>query len=225
MAQILQATAGLGPYGLGDEGGFFQFKLGAHQSTGPYEGIQNRVCYTSPYSPYNYGGITRGGVCFQMYASHFRGGKAVIPFIVTSGSHSKRRTIVALDAEKQLYYIYGSNTSGTDATVTMDLNALDVSSGTPVTIQRVDAYNTGQITEMLTLDASKVLSFSAPDLTAFLVTVPKGESALIKTVIEPTDDTMQNVADTVIHGSETTMKVSLHHSAQPSAEPGSCVLM
>jgi len=90
---------------------------------------------------------------------------------------------------------------------------LDVSAGAPVTIQRVDAYNTGQITEKLNLDGSKKTpSFSVPDNTAYLVIVRKGSSVLTETVIEPTDDTMQNVADTVIHGSETTMNVSLHHN-------------
>jgi hypothetical protein len=210
MAQIMQATACNGGNGLGNEGGFFQFKIGAPVSTTPAEGIQNRVCYLSNQSPNNYGGITRGGACFQLYAKHFRDSKQIVPFDVIAGIDPKNRTIAALDEEKQQYYIYGSTLLETVDNIEIDLNALDVNAGTQVTIQRVDAFNTGQITEVLTLNTTKKLSLTVSGMNAYLVTVPKANSAATKAIIYPTDDTMLSVADKLIHGAEVTMNVSIN---------------
>ncbi len=213
MAQIMQATGGHGANGLGDEGGFFQFKIGAPVSSIPAEGIQNRVCYLSSHAPNNYGGITRGGACFQLYAKHFRDGKKIVPFDVVAGNDPKNRTIAVLDEEKSLYYIYGSTILETIDKIEINLNALDVKAGAPVTIQRVDALNTGQITEVLTLDATKKLSFSVSGMNAFLLTVPMGNFAVSKTVISPTDDTMLSVTDKIVHGAETKMNVSINSTS------------
>jgi hypothetical protein len=210
-AQILQSTATLGPAGLGDEGGFFLFKLGARDDTTLT--LQNRTAYVSNLGDYNYGGVTRGGACFQMYARHFRGGHPLLGYTVTSGSSAKRRVAAVLDEQRRAYYVYWSNVSGTSATAVLDLSALDVQPGAPVTVARVDTNNTGQITDYLAVDADKNLAFSAPDSSAFLVWVPKTNSAATVTSQAPTDDTYLVVGEgTGNHGAEPTMKVCLHHS-------------
>lgn len=210
-AQIYQATAA----SLGDEGGFFVFKLGAAVTwvDPPYSGVWNHYCYASREEPHNYGGITRGGASLQMYTRNFRGGKAVVPFEVISGEDDRRRVIAAVDEPLGTYHIYGSNVVGVDDTVTLDLNALDVLAGGPVTIQRVDAHNMGQITEFGTLDSDRSFSFSAPNNTAFLVTVAKGNVVNgVAAEIRPSDDTYQSVTNSAARGAETSMKVSLHHT-------------
>ena len=210
-AQILQATATLGPAGLGDEGGLFLFKLGARDGASPT--LVNKTAYVSNLGDYNYGGVTRGGVCFQMYARHFRGGKPLLAYNVTSGSSSKRRAVAVLDEPRRAYYVYFSNVNGTNATAVLNLSALEVQSGAPVTVQRVDANNTGQITDYLAVDGSKQISFSAPDDSAFLVWIPKGNSAGTMTNRPPANDTYLVVGEAPTnHGVEATMKVSLHHS-------------
>jgi hypothetical protein len=210
-AQILQATATLGPAGLGDEGGFFLFKLGARDGTSFTLG--NKTAYVSNRGDYNYGGVTRGGACFQMYARHFRGGKPLLGYNVTSGSHSKRRLVAVLDEQRRAYYLYFGNQSGTAANAVLDLSALEVQTNAPVTVQRVDANNTGQITDYLTVDAAKKVTFSAPDGSAFLVWIPQGGSAANVTSQSPLNDTYLVVGETPTnHGVEATFKVSLHHS-------------
>ena len=210
-ASILQATATLGPDGLGDAGGLFLFKLGARSGT--VSTLQNRTAYVSNRGDYNYGGVTRGGVCFQMYARHFRGGKPLLGYGVTSGASSQRRVAAVLDEPRRAYYVYFSNLNGTHATAVLDLGALDVPSGAPVTVQRVDAHNTGQITDYLAVNAEKKVTFSAPDASAFLVWIPKGSSAETVTNLGPTADTRLVVgAEQACHGAEPTMQVSLHHS-------------
>lgn len=210
-AQILQATATLGPDGLRDTGGLFLFKLGARDSTSSTLG--NKTAYVSARGDYNYGGVTRGGACFQLYARHFRGGKPLLGCAVTSGSSAKRRPVAVLDEARRAYYVYFSNVNGTDATAVLDLAALDVLPGTPATVARVDTNNTGQITDYLALDPAKKLTFSAPDDAAFLVWIPKGASAANTTNLPPRQDTYLIVGENPSnHRAEPTLKVSLHHS-------------
>ncbi len=211
LAQMLQATATLGPSGLGDEGGLFLFKLGARDGSTPV--LQNKTAYVSNRGDYNYGGITRGGVCFQMYARHFRGGKPLLGCLTSTGASSKRRAVAVRDPSTRAYYVYFSNMNGTSATAVLDLSALDVEPGAPVTIQRVDATNTGQITDYLAVDAARKVTFTAPHASAFLVWIPEASSA--RTVVDrpPTNDTYLILGLPVQnHGAEPSMKVSLHHS-------------
>ena len=210
-AQILQATAILGTNGLGDEGGFFLFKLG-DPATGDTT-LGNKTAYASAVGDYNYGGVTRGGACFQMYARHFRGGKPLLGNTVTSGSSSKRRVVAVLDEQRQAYYVYFSNVNGTYTTVSLNLSALDVQTNAPVTVQRVDANNTGQITDYLAVDAAKKITFGAPNNTAVLVWIPKANSAGSVIHQPPANDTYLVVGEAPTnHGVEAIMKVSLHHS-------------
>ncbi len=210
-AQILQATATLGPAGLGDEGGLFLFKLGDADGTALV--LQNKTAYVSAKGDFNYGGVTRGGACFQMYARHFRGGKPLLGYNVTSGSSPERRPVAVLDEQRRAYYVYFSNVNGTNTTVSLDLGALDVQSGAPVTVSRVDANNTGQITDYLRVDDGRKVWLSVPDSTAVLVWIPKGTSTADLTTQAPADDTYLVVGEASgNHGAEGTMKVSLHHS-------------
>lgn len=217
IAQLLEVTGSLGQDGLGADGGFFVFKLaGGEWQDPPLTGIENRFAYVSRAAPNNHGGITRGGATFQMYSKHFRGGKEIVPYaVVNGGSREKHRVIAALDAEKDQYYIYGSNVSGSDETVVYDLSNLDphIVCGTPITLQRVDGNNTGQITDIIELNASRKLIFRVPDLSAYLFTVPKGHSTSEESVVKPTEDTTQNVVgDEDLEGENANLLVSLHHS-------------
>ena len=211
LAQIIQATTTLGPAGLGDAGGFFLFKLGARDATSPV--LENKVAYVSNLGDYNYGGVTRGGACFQMYTRHFRGGLPLLGYSVTAGSSSQRRVAAAFDPVRRAYQVFFSNVSGTSANAVLNLSALDVSIGAPVTVQRVDTNNTGQITDYLAVDATKQVAFGAPNAAAFLVSIPQGTAAASSTNQAPVDDTYLVVGEAAgNHGNEPTMLVSSHHA-------------
>ncbi|MEP4078395.1 discoidin domain-containing protein [Haloferula sp.] len=217
MAPLLEASAVYGPEGLGDDGGIFIFKLGAQQSGTDLVGVGNKLSYASQNSPINYGGVTRGGACFQMYVRHFRGGKALLPVTVKAGASEDRRTMAAIDEEKGMIYIYGGNANaagdpGTDVPVSIDLSAQNVDVGAVATLQRVDEYNTGQVTELLTVDASNKLSFECPSYTAFLIKVPLADTVPYQWELTPSEDTTQQVTDSGNLGAATTMNISMHHS-------------
>jgi hypothetical protein len=212
MAQILHASAVHGPDGLGDDGGIFIFKLGASEGSDIKVGVGNKLSYTSSQSPENYGGITRGGACFQLYASHFNGGKPLFPVSVLSGADDERRTLAALDEEKGMVYIYGSNCSGEDTPVSIDLSAVDVEVGAIASLQRVDEYNTGQVKELLTVDESNTIEFYAPDFIAYLIKVPLAGTVPYRWEVSPVEDTTQRVSDSGNLGASSTLNVSTHHS-------------
>ena len=209
VAQIMQATAINGRNGLGEEGGIFLFKLGSptEETT-----LGNKLSYVSPESPRNYGGITRGGACFQMYARHFRGGKPLLSLTETSGAHPKRRSVAVLDEPGHAYYFYSSLMNGTDAEVSLDLSGLEVSPGAPVAVQRVDANNMGQITELLAISSARSVSLSVPNNTAFLVRIPRGTSPGSMTELDPLQDTWLSPSGRAGRGDGPTLEVSLHHT-------------
>lgn len=220
MAQILEASAVNGKRGLGDDGGIFIFKLGENQSGSPLVGLGNKLSYSSQNKPYNYGGVTRGGACFQMYARHFSGGKRLLPVTVKSGGGNTRRTVAVMDDEKRAYYIYGSNVGGSDVPVSIDLSKLNVAAGAVVSVQRVDQKNTGQITDILKLSSAKTLRFYAPNYTAFLVKVPMAGSFSAYRKIMPSEDATAMVVGSEIKGASGVMKVSTHHSDAAKRQAG-----
>ena len=211
LAQMLQATATLGPDGLGDDGGLFLFKLGDRDGSSPL--LQNKTAYVSNLGDYNYGGVTRGGACFQLYARHFRSGKPLLGLNVTTGASGKRRAVAVFDEQRRAYFVYFSNVNGTNSTASLNLSALDVLPGAPVTVARVDANNTGQITDYLAVDGEKKVSFSAPTNTAMFVWIPQSNAAANGVFLRPTNDTYLVIGETgTNHGAEAAMEVSLHHS-------------
>jgi len=213
LSQILPSTATLGAAGLGDAGGLFLFKLGSPGGGAVTCGIGNQTAYVSAVGDCNYGGVTRGGACFQLYARHFRGGKPVLGCQITAGASSQRRLAAVWDQENHAYYAYLSNVNGADATGSLDLGGLDVVPGAPVTVARVDADNTGQITDYLAVDAGKKLAFSVPNHSALLVWIPQGHAADTRSGELPANDTYLVVGETgANHSAEPTIKVSMHHS-------------
>lgn len=214
MAATLQSISVHGEDGLGEDGGFFIFKLGATQRKDdiPLVGLGNKLSYVSRQEPYNYGGITRGGSTFQMFARHFNGGKPLVSVDTRYGNIIGQRTMAAFDEEKGMYYIYGSVTEGSGTSVSIDVNALRIASGDTATLQRVDEFNTGQITEFLTVSDSRELSFFAPNNTAFLIKLPLAGSLQDKTELAPSDDAAQPVIGSSTQGNSVVMKVSMHHS-------------
>lgn len=211
LSKILPGTATNGPTGLGDEGGTFLFKLADTDSGAA--GIENKVVYMSPNGNHSLGGITRGGATYQLFARHFRGGKSLLGTTMTAGSHAERRLVAALDEEKQAYYIYLSSFSGTDATVTLNLSALDVLPSSPVTIARVNQNLTGHIGQIVTVSPTKQITFDARNKNALLIWIPKGKAARTITQSFPVQDTYLTIGQpAVTPGSETSMKISMHHS-------------
>ena len=220
MAQILEAASVHGPAGLGNDGGLFIFKLGEPQSATDLVGLGNKLSYVSGKKPYNYGGVTRGGACFQMYARHFSGGKPLVPVEVLTGASKKRRTLAVIDEENKAYYIYGSNVTEEGVSVSIDLSALNVTKGTVASLQRVDRKNTGQITDILSVSSDKKLQFHAQKFTAFLIKVPMTRSLSSYRKIAPSEDTSVTVSNPESRGSSPTMDVSIHHSDVTQRQAG-----
>jgi len=211
LSKILPGTVTNGPTGLGDEGGTFLFKL-ADTGSGA-TGIENKVVYMSPNGRKSMGGITRGGATYQLFARHFRGGKPLLGTTVTAGSHADRRLVAALDEKNQAYCIYLSNFSGTNATVTLNLSALDVLPSSPVTIARVNQNQTGHIGQIVTVSSTKQITFDASNKNALLIWIPKGKAARTMTQSFPVQDTYLTIGQpAVTPGSETSVKISMHHS-------------
>ena len=219
LAQVLESTAVHGPKGLGNDGGLFAFKLAGSEGDLPLVGVGNKLCYIGHKGPKNYGGITRGGACFQMYARHFSGGKPLLPVKTNKGESTKRRTLAVVDEENRAYYIYGSNVTDPVETF-IDLSALKVTPGTLASLQQVGEKNTGQITEILTLSKSKTLQFKTPKLSAFLIKIPMSQSLSPYKKVAPSQDSTVTVLETGAHGSEPTMKVSIHHSDAAQRQAG-----
>ncbi len=211
-SRALTATATLGSTnGLKNEGGFYFFKIGESSNDVAGYGIINSDVYMSGSDNKSFGGITRGGACFQLYSNHFKGSKPMLELSTTAGSSSNRTAVAAWDEAKRAYYIYLSNANGSSATTTLDLSSLDVQAGAIATVARVDLSNTGQITEILNVSTSKTITFNTSNYSTLLVWV--NQSVSQPTQLLPTNDTYLVITEKGVNrGSESTLKISQHHA-------------
>jgi hypothetical protein len=210
LAQIIQSTAIAGGAGLGDEGGFFLFKLGAPSDT-PV--LKNSTAYVSSRGHHNYGGVSRGGACFQMYARHFRGSKPLVDFSVLTGDHEKRRLVIAWDKALDLINIYLSNQSGSAATLAINLSSIPLAANAEVSIACVDKNNTGQIAKLVRLGLDKVLNIEVPDNSALCLNIAGKTYSKPSCATESVCDTYLTIGDgNSDHSALPALKISQHHT-------------
>jgi len=214
VAAMLQALTTLGDDGLTAEGGFWLFKWGTVLRAG--SGLQrsngNGACYvdtTNP--PNNFGGVLPGGAVFQMFATHFSGQKPLLP-LKEQNADANTRTMACHDAERRAYSLFGHIWG--DRPVRIDLSKLETPVGAHATLQLVDQYNVGQITQILKVGEDRILAFQPSGATAWHLRVPAGPVATRLDKAFPVGDTCVTVGSKANHGTDPILKVSTHHAEQ-----------
>lgn len=216
VAAMVQALTTLGNDGLTAEGGFWLFKWGTVLRAGSNltKSNGNGACYvdtTNP--PNNFGGVLLGGAVFQMFATHFSGQKPLLA--LKEQNPEGMRTMACHDAERRAYSVFGHiPRERGEGPVRIDLSKLETPVGAPATLQLVDQYNVGQITQILKVGEDRMLAFQPSGATAWHLRVPAGPAATQLNKAFPVGDAYVTVGSKTNHGTSPILKVSTHHAEQ-----------
>ena len=132
-------------------------------------------------------GATRSASVVRLAAKAFKGER---PRLGTGGSAVSTYDVgTSFDAESGNYYLMGINRHGTQGhDLTLDLSGWDVRPGTIISIEEVSTKHQGEVTRMVTVPQSKVITLSQqPSQSVWLVTAPSG-APQAQLVLGATDD-------------------------------------
>jgi hypothetical protein len=148
-------------------------------------------------------GATRSASVVRLAAKAFKGER---PRLATGGSAVSTYDVgTSFDAESGNYYLMGINrhtTQGHD--LTLDLTGWDVQPGTVISIEEVSTKHQGEVTRMVTVPQSKVITLAQqPSQSVWLVTAPSG-ALREQLVLRATDDArVRNSAPSQNFGADT----------------------
>jgi len=132
-------------------------------------------------------GATRSASVVRLAAKAFKGER---PRLGTGGSAVSTYDVgTSFDAESGNYYLMGINRHATQGhDLTLDLSGWDVRPGTIISIEEVSTKHQGEVTRMVTVPQSKVITLSQqPSQSVWLVTAPSG-APQAQLVLGATDD-------------------------------------
>ena len=132
-------------------------------------------------------GATRSASVVRLAAKAFKGER---PRLGTGGSAVSTYDVgTSFDAESGNYYLMGINRHATQGhDLTLDLSGWDVRPGTIISIEEVSTKHQGEVTRMVTVPESKVITLSQqPSQSVWLVTAPSG-APQAQLVLGATDD-------------------------------------
>ena len=119
-------------------------------------------------------GATRSASVVRLAAKAFKGER---PRLATGGSAVSTYDVgTSFDAESGNYYLMGINRHTTEGhDLTLDLTGWDVQPGTVISIEEVSTKHQGEVTRMVTVPQSKVITLAQqPSQSVWLVTAPSG---------------------------------------------------
>jgi hypothetical protein len=167
------------------------FKLSQTDSTGPFGVKRNGTHFVdNGNSPYNIGGATKGAEVVRLYAKGFAGAKDLLNTPSVSGTGaSSFRTAVSLDNQQNKYSLLSSNEGTSAQTLTLDLNAWGIAPGARAIIEEVSADRQGEVTQIITVPANRIINIAQSAQSVVLVSIPKVAPTYVVS-LGATDDAM-----------------------------------
>ncbi len=132
-------------------------------------------------------GATRGAGVVRLAAKAFDGARPRFSNNI-SASNSSFSAATSYDAKSDNYYFFSIN-QNTTATydLTINMSSWNVQPGTLVSVEEVSAFHQGEVTRLVTVPQSKIITLSQPLQSVWLMTVPRGQNQQ-QVVLTPSDD-------------------------------------
>lgn len=121
---------------------------------------------------YDISGIQRTGEVVHLFAKGFKDERALYQ-TTSSVEDVNLDALTSFDDKSGNYYIWLVQRGQYNDKLTIDLSALHISSGAPVTAETVNPDYYGEITSEITLPGDKKFNFILPPQTVVLLTIPK----------------------------------------------------
>lgn len=126
----------------------------------------------SAQADYNISGIQRTGEVVRLFAKGFKNERPLYETKSTVDDAGFDH-YTCFDSESGNYYMWLVQRGVFDYNLKIDLKDLAVSPGTPVTVETVNPYYYGEVTELVELSANKNLQLTLSPQSVVLVTIPK----------------------------------------------------
>ena len=141
-------------------------------------------------APYNTGGATKGAGVVRLFAKGFKDSKDLLEVPAVSGAGaSGLRLAASHDEEGGKYYVFSTNVQGSSPiAVDFDLNTWNIQPGTMVTVEEVGERFHGEVSHLVSVPPSGVISLQQNASTTWLLTVPENgpRQQLVLDVVEDT---------------------------------------
>jgi hypothetical protein len=160
---------------------------------------------------YDVSGIQRTGEVVRLFAKGFKDER---PLYETTSSvkDDNLDALTSFDEKSGNYYIWLVQRGQYNDKLNIDLSALNISAGTPITAETVSPNYYGEVTQLINTPADKKISFTLPPQSVVLLTVPKG-SLTKSTVFASADATVSGGKNAAAnYGTQKQLSVSLDAS-------------
>lgn len=134
---------------------------------------------------FNVSGIQRTGEVVRLFAKGFKDERKLLE-TTASVEDTDLDTYTSFDEHTGNYYIWLVQRGMFSYKLSVDLSALNISTGTPITAETVNASNYGEVTRLLDLPAGKTFDFELAPQSVVLLTVPSAK--LHKSTLIPVAD-------------------------------------
>lgn len=121
---------------------------------------------------YNVSGIQRTGEVVRLFAKGFKEQRPLLD-TRTSVDDSGLDACTSFDEKTGTYYMWLVQRGPFEYHLQLDLSALDIAAGTPITAEAVNAVSYGEVTRLIPCPADKKTALVLPPQTVMLLTIPK----------------------------------------------------
>lgn len=132
-------------------------------------------------------GATRGAGVIRLLSKAFKDARPRLGSNV-SASNSNFAMATSFDAKSNNYYLFSINQNSTATyDLTIDLSSWNVKPGTVVSVEEVSSLHHGEVTRLVTVPQSKIITLSQPLQSVWLMSVPHDQNQQ-QVVLTPSDD-------------------------------------
>ena len=156
-------------------------------------------------SPYNIGGISKGGEVYRLFNKGFAAGRTRLKVTESSGAASLE-THASYDPATQCYHLFSANSTASAVSLNLDLSALNLPASNHILLEEVSETNYGSGLLWTNLPANSVVAAPQNANTVWLLTAPARPQQAEQIIFASDDAEVRDGANkNVNYGSATTM--------------------
>ena len=184
----------------------YAFKFSQVGYAGSYPVQKNAMFYVdNTNSPYNIGGISKGGEVYRLFNKGFAAGRTRLKVTESSGAASLE-THASYDPATQCYHLFSANSTASAVSLNLDLSALNLPASNHILLEEVSETNYGSGLLWTNLPANSVVPATQNANTVWLLTAPARPQQAEQIIFASDDAEVRDGANkNVKYGSATTM--------------------
>ena len=184
----------------------YAFKFSQVGYAGSYPVQKNAMFYVdNTNSPYNIGGISKGGEVYRLFNKGFAAGRTRLKVTESSGAASLE-THASYDPATQCYHLFSANSTASAVSLNLDLSALNLPASNHILLEEVSETNYGSGLLWTNLPANSVVAAAQNANTVWLLTAPARPQQAEQIIFASDDAEVRDGANkNVNYGSATTM--------------------